>query len=92
MSGLNDLISTIRSRSALISEEFSDNRTDLSELFIRSIKKTLREIHHGADSDDFSDLVVVNLIMMGAETGYSADEMRVFVLALKADSDSDILG
>lgn len=86
---LNDLIDAIRSRSALINHELNDNRVDLGELFMKSIRKTMKEIRHGANSDDFSELVVVNLIIMGSNEGYSAEEMKDFVMDLKSTDDYD---
>lgn len=89
-SSLNDLIDAIRSRSALINEGLDDNRADLGDLFIKSIRKTMKEIRHGADSDDFSELVVVNLIIMGSNEGYSSEEMKDFVMNLKSDDGDHV--
>lgn len=84
---LNDLIDAIRSRSSLINEELNDDRVDLGDLFIKSIRKTMKEIRHGANSDDFSELVVVNLIIMGSNEGYTSEEMKDFVMNLKSDNE-----
>lgn len=84
MSSFNQLIDVIRSKSALINQE-SDDRTDLGVLFMQAVKKTVHEITEGADTYDFSDLTVVNLIIMGANEGYDASEMREFIHKLKFD-------
>ena len=84
---LNYLIDAIRSRSSLINEELNDDRVDLGDLFIKSIRKTMKEIRHGANSDDFSELVVVNLIIMGSNEGYTSEEMKDFVMNLKSDNE-----
>lgn len=95
-SSLSDLINAITARSSLIDESLADDdRAELSSLFMDSIRKTKREIRYSEKRsfgnkapDDFSDLVVVNLIILGAEEGYSAEEMRDFVMDLKSDDDN----
>lgn len=90
MSTLSDLIDAIRSKAVLLDQENNDDRLDLGALFMKAIQKTVREITKGADTDSFADLTVINLIIMGAEEGYGADEMRVFINELKvSDSDGD---
>lgn len=84
-SGFNELISLIRSKAVLLEEQYDDPRVELGVLFMRAIQKTVREINEGANSEDFSDLTVINLIIMGANEGYEADEMRSFINKLKTD-------
>lgn len=85
----NNLIDVIRAKSILISEN-TDEREDLGVLFMKSLKKTVIEIQNGANSDEFSELTVINLIILGHEEGYTAEEMRWFVEKLKApENDED---
>ena len=88
MSTFNQLIDIIRSKAVLLEQENNDDRLDLGLLFIKSIQKTVREIREGANTDDFADLTVINLIIMGANEGYEADEMRSFIQKLKSDDNS----
>lgn len=86
MSTLNKLIDAIRAEASfLLEQNQEDSRVDLGVLFVKALRKTLREIGKGADTNDFSELTVINLIIMGAEEGYSADEMRAFIQKLKSD-------
>lgn len=94
-SSLNDLFTVIVSRSYELSKK-EDNRMPLTILFRKAIKKTMKEMRYGEKrdlkldlSDDFSDLVVINLIIMGAEESYTADEMRGFILSLKNNDEED---
>lgn len=91
-SAFEQLIGIIRSKSSLIEDESSTNRTDdrpeLFFLFTKAIKKTLAEIKDGASSDDFAELSVVNLIILGARY-YSAEEMRSFIHRLRTDDPED---
>lgn len=89
MSKLVSLISAIKVEVDRINQSETDTRTSLASLLIRSIDKTMIEIKRGADSDDFPDLTIINLIIMGAQEGYSAGEMRGFIEELKPDADSD---
>lgn len=89
MSKLVNLISAIKVEVDRINQSETDTRTSLASLLIRSIDKTMIEIKRGADSDDFPDLTIINLIIMGAQEGYSAGEMRGFIEELKPDADPD---
>lgn len=89
MSKLVSLISAIKSEVDRINQSETDVRTPLASLLIRSIDKTMIEIKRGADSEDFPDLTIINLIIMGAQEGYTAGEMRGFIDELKPDSDPD---
>lgn len=84
----SDLIDAIRAKSILISQN-TDEREDLGVLFMKALKKTVIEIQNGANSDEFSDLTVVNLIILGDKEGYSADEMREFIQELKSPDDDE---
>lgn len=84
MSKLTSLISAIKVEVDRINQSEEDTRTPLASLLIRSIDKTMVEIKRGANSNDFPDLTVINLIIMGDHEGYSASEMRVFIEELKA--------
>lgn len=85
MSSFTELVDIIRSKAVLLEQENNSNRVDLGVLFIKAIQRTVHEITIGADSDDFADLTVINLIIMGAEEGYDASEMRGFIHKLKED-------
>jgi hypothetical protein len=89
MSKLVSLISAIKVEVDRINQSETDNRTPLASLLIRSIDKTMIEIKRGADSDDFPDLTIINLIIMGAQEQYTAAEMRGFIEELKPDADPD---
>lgn len=83
-----DLVNVIRSKSALISEKV-DDREDLGVLFMRSLRKTVVDIQNGANSEEFADLTVINLIILGDKEGYSPEEMREFIEDLKNDDEND---
>lgn len=89
MSRLNDLVTAIREEAARIDHDEQDSRLDMSVLLIRSIEKTMVEIKRGANSEDFQDLTVINLIIMGAQEKYTTDEMRRFINELKTEEDSE---
>ena len=86
MSSFDELLKTIRSKSVLIAME-SDGRIELGALFLRAIRQTMMEIHRGAESDDFADLVIVNLIILGAKEGYKVSEIKDFIEQLKSEND-----
>lgn len=86
MSSFDKLLKTIRSKSVLIATE-SDGRIELGALFLRAIRQTMMEIHRGAESDDFADLVIVNLIILGAKEGYKVSEIKDFIEQLKSEND-----
>lgn len=83
-----DLVNVIRSKSALISDKV-DEREDLGVLFMRSLRKTVVDIQNGANSEEFADLTVINLIILGDKEGYSPEEMREFIEDLKNDDEND---
>lgn len=59
---------------------------DMYEIFEQSIHKTIVEIKDGADSDDFSDLVVINLLIEAAQQGHDTETIRKFVERLTDDA------
>lgn len=81
---LNDLINVLRSKSALIEQSPEDNREDFAVIFMKALKKTVIEIQRGANNDEFAELTIVNLIIMGDKEGYSPDEINHFVQQLKS--------
>lgn len=89
MSKLVSLISAIKVEVDRINQSETDTRTPLASLLIRSIDKTMIEIKRGANSDEFPDLTIINLIIMGAQEQYTAAEMRGFIEELKPVSDPD---
>lgn len=89
MSRLNDLVTAILEEADRIQHSEEDSRLDLSVLLIRAIEKTMVGIKRGANSEDFQDLTVINLIIMGAQEQYTTEEMRVFISELKTDPSED---
>lgn len=81
---LNDLIDVLRSRSALIEQDAEDDREDFAVLFMKALRKTVIEVQRGANNDEFAELTIINLIIMGDKEGYSADEINNFVQQLKS--------
>lgn len=81
---LNDLIDALRSRSALIEQDVDDDREDFAVLFMKALRKTVIEVQRGANNDEFAELTIINLIIMGDKEGYSADEINNFVQQLKS--------
>lgn len=81
-SSLNELIDVLRVKSELISQK-SNDREDLSKIFSKALRKTVIEIQRGANLDDFTDLAVINLIIMADSDGYSPREINDFVQKLK---------
>lgn len=74
----------------VILRQESDKTEELSEVFLESIQKTLREIKTGADSDDFSDLSVINFIILADSLGYDHREISNFVKSLNlVDSETE---
>lgn len=88
MSTFNELINTIRAQAAQIAEEESDDDT-LQDLFVRAIKRSMREIREGADSEDFSDLTIANFLIMGSESKFTVQELRDFIEQLKSSSSKE---
>lgn len=82
----NELINVILSKAVLVSET-EDSRKDMGELFMKALKNTTIEVQKGADSDQFAELTIINLIVLGDKEGYSAEEMRGFIEKLKADDE-----
>lgn len=85
MSRLDNLISAILEEAEKVNKSEEDSRVHLTILLVRAIEKTMTEIKRGANSEDFQDLTVINLIIMGAQEGYHTTEMRAFVSELKND-------
>ncbi len=54
-------------------------------LLIMSFLDAMEEIRMGGDFEEFSDLAILNLIMRGADEGYSNDEIHAFVRSLQRD-------
>ena len=81
---LNDLIDVLRSRSALIEQDAEDDHEDFAVLFMKALRKTVIEVQRGANNDEFAELTIINLIIMGDKEGYTADEINNFVQQLKS--------
>lgn len=81
------LIDVIKTKSSL-NDSFFDDRTDLDELFVNSIHKTIKEIVRGADNDEFADLVIINFIISGDKAGYSTNEIKGFIKELSPENFS----
>lgn len=78
---LQDLLRLIEERKNETQENISEVsfRPTLNELFTGAINQTMIEIKKGADSDSFTDLVVINFITKAANKNYSANEIKNFI-------------
>ena len=85
MSSLDDLYQYIQQQTAAnIGPD--DDRVSLMELFSRALRETSLAISKGYEhSDRFSEMAVVNLILLANHEGYDTDEMSVFIQKLKTD-------
>lgn len=67
---------------AFVNEVKSRSGSDdsrLDRVFELSVSQAMREVKMGADSDDFSDMVILNFVTNAARAGCSAEEIRAFV-------------
>jgi len=85
LSTLSQLLLEIQRRAAEVLDPL-DTRTGLDTLFIQAITKALEDIKRGADSDEFQELSVVNLLLEASDAGYSHQEIGDFVRALKREN------
>lgn len=56
-----------------------DERTSMGELFREALDKSIEEISHGANVHDFYLLTVANLVVIAAQEGYTAAEIKPFL-------------
>ena len=93
MSKLTDLVSAIAEiqKERETEEDRLEEKYDfeLSSLFIRAIKKTNREIKLGLDTDLFTDLVVVNFLVLAAQKKLPIERVERFVEQLKSESTNE---
>ena len=86
MSKLDELINLIRDEANINSKD-NDNtvskRTILNSLLLQAINTTMLEIKNGVNSEEFSELVVINLIIVAAEENYPAAEIHEFIEEIK---------
>jgi hypothetical protein len=88
VSSLIDLIQYIQNEADTLDKRNGEARIPLTSLFQTSINKTMEEIKLGANSIDFPDFVVINLIINAAQAGYSVLEIKVFVDSLSQPSNN----
>lgn len=84
MTSLIDLVQYIKDEASVIAERNQDDRTAIEAIFQNSISKTLKEIKNGANSEEFPDLVVINMIIDSAKENYSVSEIKSFVDSITA--------
>lgn len=89
MSRLDNLVNAILEEAERVNKAEEDPRVHLTVLLVRAIERTMLEIKRGADSEDFQDLAVINLIIMGAQENYTTAEMGAFVRELKNEDPDD---
>lgn len=96
MAGLNELLSYIKDKATSMPEHHEEGQGPLFMLFEEAVQQTMREIKHGAPSDEFAELVVINFIISAASDGYPRDTIRSFMADVvrleprQADGDADL--
>lgn len=85
LSTLGQLFAEIQSRADSISSVDERGKRPLVTLLIMAFLDAMEEIRMGVDFEEFSDLAVLNLIIRGAEEGYSNEEIQDFVQGLQSD-------
>ncbi len=85
LSTLGQLFAEIQSRADEISSGETRGKRPLVTLLIMAFLDAMEEIRMGVEFEEFSDLAVLNLIIRGAEEGYSNEEIHEFVLSLQRD-------
>lgn len=88
MANIDDLIKTIQSRAVELHER-SSALDDLDSIFENAVHKTMEEIHRSKDNSAFSELVIINFILMGDKKGYSVDQLKNFLQMLRQDDTDD---
>ena len=83
LSTLGQLFAEIHARADEIAAD--GVKKPLTSLLILSFLDAMEEIRFGAEFDEFSELAVLNLIIRGAEEGYSNEDIQEFVRSLKGD-------
>lgn len=78
-SSTSHLLSIIQQRSREINKGFNIHRPSIEEIFENAIRKTIIEIKLGANSEDFPDLAIINLLIDAAKADYSNKEIKEFV-------------
>ena len=71
--------------------EMRDIPKNLKDVFDEAVHKSMLEVKGGADSDNFSDFVIINFITIAARMGYSTENIRKFVADLSKDNDEVVL-
>lgn len=82
LSTIGALFEALQERANEVSPD-STKKHSLVVLLITSFLDAMEEIRLGADFEQFQDLAVLNLIIHGAEEGYSTEELKKFVMSLK---------
>lgn len=94
MSSIHDLMRILRDEANFVakSKKHIDSRTPIVMLFRSVIDQTNTEIANGANSEDFAELVVINLIIAAAKEGHSSTEIKKFVAMLNEDLEEEQAG
>lgn len=89
MSKLQELINAIKDESDRVTQESEslNSRSSLDSLLVLAIQKTMVEIKKGAKPEEFTDLTVINFIIMADKEGYSTKEISVFVKDIQSGED-----
>lgn len=83
LSTLGQLLSEIHARSREITEASGRGKRPLMTLLIMSFLDAMEDIKQGGEFDEFADLAILNLIVRGAEEGYSNEEIHTFIRSLQ---------
>ena len=86
MSSFTQLVDAITQRATEL-EEAPSGRLALDALFRKALHKTVNEVHKGAEPDDFTALAVINLVIMGADEGHTAKDIKAYITQLRTESN-----
>lgn len=85
LSTLGQLLAEIQARADEIASNDGKGKRPLVTLLIMAFLDAMEDIKHGGEFDEFADLAILNLIVRGAEEGYSNEEIHAFVRSLQRD-------
>ena len=86
MSSFTKLVDAITQRATEL-EEAPNGRLTLDALFLKALHKTINEVYKGAEPDDFTALAVINLVIMGADEGHTAEDIKAYITQLRTESN-----
>lgn len=88
-SSLHELLKVIQEEAEAIAARRVPQGVTLEGIFSEVIGQTMKEIKAGANSDDFADLVVINLLIRAGQEGFHATEVQGFVQTLVSDLEDE---